>query len=418
MFLKNAWYVAAWDHEVTADKPFGRVLLNEPVVMYRDTRGQLVALEDRCCHRHYPLNRGVIVGDRIECLYHGLQYDRTGKCVRIPAQEAIPATACVKSYPVVERNHWVWIWMGDPALADPAKIVDFKWLDHPLWRAKGTTFHVKGGYELVIENLLDLSHLTFVHKSTIGNYATAEAAEVKVRRTDDDVTVGPRTYRNVPLSAFLPALHEAVSAGKDAPLPPAHHEPTFTPDADAEIHVERLIHAVAAHLDARHGFLIDPGDCLFASVELPVPAWSLASAYYATMGYAVPASLGAGKADPGHRPVVLTGDGSFAMTGLEAGWVAFNGVFPIIIVMDNNGYGTQRPMRDGPFNDIAPLAISRLVDVFGTGRSWRVTTEDELETALTEAFASDGLALVHVVVRKGSTSPALARFAEALGKRV
>ena len=106
------------------------------------------------------------------------------------------------------------------------------------------------------------------------------------------------------------------------------------------------------------------------------------------------------------------------MTGLEAGWVAFNGVFPIIIVMDNNGYGTQRPMRDGPFNDIAPLAISRLVDVFGTGRSWRVTTEDELETALTEAFASDGLALVHVVVRKGSTSPALARFAEALGKRV
>ena len=236
--------------------------------------------------------------------------------------------------------------------------------------------------------------------------------------TDDDVTVGPRTYRNVPLSAFLPALHEAVSAGKDDPLPPAHHEPTFTPDADAEIHVERLIHAVAAHLDARHGFLIDPGDCLFASVELPVPAWSLASAYYATMGYAGPASLGAGKADPGHRPVVLTGDGSFAMTGLEAGWVAFNGVFPIIIVMDNNGYGTQRPMRDGPFNDIAPLAISRLVDVFGTGRSWRVTTEDELETALTEAFASDGLALVHVVVRKGSTSPALARFAEALGKRV
>jgi indolepyruvate decarboxylase len=136
------------------------------------------------------------------------------------------------------------------------------------------------------------------------------------------------------------------------------------------------------------------------------------------MGYAVPASLGAGKADPSHRPVVLTGDGSFAMTGLEAGWVAFNGVFPIIIVMDNNGYGTQRPMRDGPFNDIAPLAISRLVDVIGTGRSWRVTTEGELETALTEAFASDGLALVHVVVRKGSTSPALARFAEALGKRV
>ena len=182
--------------------------------------------------------------------------------------------------------------------------------------------------------------------------------------------------------------------------------------------MERLIHAVAAHLDDRHGFLVDPGDCLFASVELPVPAWSIASAYYATMGYAVPASLGAGKADPDRRPVVLTGDGSFAMSGLEAGWAAFNGVFPIIIVMDNSGYGTQRPMRDGPFNDIAPLNISRLVDVFGTGQSWRVTTEEELEAAFTEAFASDGLALVHVVVRKGSTSPALARFAAALAKRV
>ncbi len=189
MFLKNAWYVAAWDHEITADKPFGRGLLNGPVVMSRDTRGRIVALEDRCCHRHYPLNRGVVVGDRIECLYHGLQYDGSGKCVRIPAQEAIPDTARVRSYPVVERNHWVWVWMGEPALADASKIVDFKWLDHPLWRAKGTTFHVKGGYELVIENLLDLSHLTFVHKSTIGNQATAEAAEVKVRRTDQDVTV-------------------------------------------------------------------------------------------------------------------------------------------------------------------------------------------------------------------------------------
>ena len=236
--------------------------------------------------------------------------------------------------------------------------------------------------------------------------------------TDDDVTVGPRTYRNVPLEAFLPALHEAVAGGRDAPMPAAHDVPTFTPDGAAEIHVERLIHAVAAHLDDRHGFLVDPGDCLFASVELPVPAWSIASAYYATMGYAVPASLGAGKADPDRRPVVLTGDGSFAMSGLEAGWAAFNGVFPIIIVMDNSGYGTQRPMRDGPFNDIAPLNISRLVDVFGTGQSWRVTTEEELEAAFTEAFASDGLALVHVVVRKGSTSPALARFAAALAKRV
>ena len=236
--------------------------------------------------------------------------------------------------------------------------------------------------------------------------------------TDTDVTVGLRTYQDVPLAAFLPALQSAVAEGRDALLPAEHVVPEFTPAGAVPIHVERLIGAVASHLDNRHGFIVDPGDCLFASVELPVPAWSLSSAYYATMGYAVPAALGAGKADPEHRPVVLLGDGAFAMSGIESGWCAFNGVHPIIIVMDNSGYGTQRPMRDGPFNDIAPLAVEKLVDVFGVGKGWVVTTEDELASALAEAFAHDELAIVHVKVPKGSISPALARLTDALGKRV
>ena len=189
MFLRNAWYVGAWDHEVPADKPFGRILLNDPVVFYRKRDGGIVALEDRCCHRHFPLHRGCIVGDLLECGYHGLQYEASGKCVRVPGQSVVPESARVRSYPVAERYHWIWVWMGDPALADPAKIPDFHWMDDPAWRAKGTLFHVASNYELVIENLLDLSHLTFVHRSTIGNYATAEQAKVDVTRTDEDVTV-------------------------------------------------------------------------------------------------------------------------------------------------------------------------------------------------------------------------------------
>lgn len=189
MFLRNAWYVGAWDHEVSGDKPFGRIILDEPVVFYRRQDGGIVALEDRCCHRRYPLHRGCVVGDLLECGYHGLQYDSSGKCVRVPGQARVPDSVRVKSYPVVERYRWIWVWMGDPELADPAKITDFHWMDDPAWRAKGTVFHVKGSYELIIENLLDLSHLTFVHRSTIGNYATAEKAEVRVSRTEEDVTV-------------------------------------------------------------------------------------------------------------------------------------------------------------------------------------------------------------------------------------
>jgi len=189
MFLRNAWYVAAWDHEVTADALLGRILLDEPVVLYRTRDRRVVALEDRCCHRHYPLHKGTLTQDCIQCRYHGFTYDGSGRCVRVPGQSNVPEAARVKSYPVVERYRWVWVWMGDPARADESKIVDFHWLDHPEWRAKGTTFHVKSNYELILENLLDLTHLTFLHGGTIGTYATAENAEVSTRATDHDVTV-------------------------------------------------------------------------------------------------------------------------------------------------------------------------------------------------------------------------------------
>ena len=189
MFLRNAWYVAAWDHEVASDKLFSRIVLNEPLVLYRQGAGRVVALENRCCHRHYPLHKGKLVNDCIQCHYHGFTYDSLGMCVRIPGQSHVPDSVRVRSYPAVERHRFVWVWMGDPALADESKIVDFHWLENPNWRAKGTVLYVKCSYELIIENLLDLTHLAFVHQATIGNYATAEQAEVTTHVTEDDVTV-------------------------------------------------------------------------------------------------------------------------------------------------------------------------------------------------------------------------------------
>ena len=143
-----------------------RLILGEPVVLYRTGDGAPVALEDRCAHRHLPLSMGKLVGDTLQCLYHGLRFARDGHCVYIPGQEQIPQGAKVRCYPVIERYHWIWIWMGDPALADPAAITDFHWLDDPNWGAKGDYLHVNANWQLVVDNLLDLTHLAFVHDTT------------------------------------------------------------------------------------------------------------------------------------------------------------------------------------------------------------------------------------------------------------
>jgi vanillate O-demethylase monooxygenase subunit len=198
MFIENAWYVAAWDHEVGRQKMLRRTLLDIPVVLYRREDGAPVALEDRCCHRHAPLSKGKLRGDNVECPYHGLLYDPSGQCIRVPGQTAIPPNARVRGFPTVERHHWIWIWMGDPALADESLIVPYPWKSADDWGDKGTYFHVNGNYKLVIDNLLDLSHLAFVHRSTIGNAAVAEHAVLKTLKDDDSVTVARWTIGQNP----------------------------------------------------------------------------------------------------------------------------------------------------------------------------------------------------------------------------
>lgn len=186
-FLKNCWYVAAWDHEV-ADAPFARRILDEPVVLYRDEAGRVIALLDRCAHRHLPLSQGRIEGDNLRCGYHGLLFGRDGACIEVPGQSRVPPGTRVASFPVVERYRFVWIWMGDPSLADPATIPDYHANDHPDWKSVGGLFHVGGDYRLIVDNLLDLSHVQFVHGATLG---TAHVVDfpVEVRRAGGRVHV-------------------------------------------------------------------------------------------------------------------------------------------------------------------------------------------------------------------------------------
>ena len=188
MFLRNFWYVAASAHEIGRN-PLGRMILGEPVVLFRTEDGTPAALEDRCVHRHLPLSMGRLVDDVLQCHYHGLRYDATGACVKVPGQDTVPPGARVKVYPVVERYRWVWIFMGNPARADPADIPDFHWFDDPAWGAKGQYLHVKANWQLIVDNLLDLTHLAFVHETTIGNSALVDNAKVEVERAPSNVVV-------------------------------------------------------------------------------------------------------------------------------------------------------------------------------------------------------------------------------------
>ena len=134
-FIRNTWYVAAWDHEVTRG-PTGYIFLNEPVVLFRKEDGKPVALEDRCAHRRLPLSKGYLKRDDIVCGYHGVTYNCAGHGVHVPGQTSIPAWARVKSYPVVEKYKCIWVWMGDRNKADESLIPDFHWADKPGWGRK------------------------------------------------------------------------------------------------------------------------------------------------------------------------------------------------------------------------------------------------------------------------------------------
>lgn len=200
-FLRNCWYVAAEAGEVTR-APLPRLLLGEPVVMYRREDGTPVALEDRCCHRRAPLSKGKVIGDRLQCGYHGFTFDASGACVAIPGQDSVPPRLGVRSYAVVERHNFLWIWMGAKAKADPALIPDFSRNADPAWATVHERLPIAANYLLVCENLIDLSHVGFVHAKTIGTDDSGSKLDfvrgedfVKVIREPVEVDTAPHNAK-------------------------------------------------------------------------------------------------------------------------------------------------------------------------------------------------------------------------------
>jgi len=205
MFLRNFWYAAAMPSELDDSVLLGRWVLGEPVLLYRNTDGSIVAMEDICPHRSARLSSGEREGDLVRCLYHGLEFGPDGKCVRVPAQQGSPSDGLkVKTYPVAEKWHLIWVWLGDPKKAVVDLIPDFHWNSDPHWYPVGDYMHLNCHWQLLADNLMDLSHEAYVHRGTIGTDAVSETPATAERK-GDLVTV-ERVMPNCPAPPFYQKL--------------------------------------------------------------------------------------------------------------------------------------------------------------------------------------------------------------------
>lgn len=261
-FIFNEWYVAAFSNEVGRELT-PRMLLGKRVVMYRTLAGEAVALEDRCAHRSFPLSRGRLDGDDIICGYHGFRYDSAGDLVEVPSQKACPRSVGVRRYTVVEKGPLLWIWLGDQALADESRLPHQAWIEAPDWESTSGYFHHLGNYVSMHENLLDLTHLTFLHAATIGtpDYASApfkldlKEGHYKLIRDVVPTTLSPvwgkttgldgcNTAARIVTSEFLsPALHRVSVTFYDSALSPQtrseyhiHTAHILTPETQNTMH--------------------------------------------------------------------------------------------------------------------------------------------------------------------------------------
>jgi phenylpropionate dioxygenase-like ring-hydroxylating dioxygenase large terminal subunit len=208
MFIRNGWYVGALSSEL--GRPVGRTLLGQAVAMFRGEDGRVAAIADRCAHRAAPLSAGRVVGQHLQCPYHGYRFGADGVCAHIPGQEKIPAAARVRAWPVVERAGFVWLWMGERAAADESLIPDFSSNDKPGWAGVSMHMPARASYLLLVENLLDLSHVAFVHGDTIGS---------------DDTSARLSLERG---AGFV----RSIRASTDIPTPPHNIAQGFAPRCD------------------------------------------------------------------------------------------------------------------------------------------------------------------------------------------
>lgn len=254
MFLKNAWYVACQAHEIT-DKPLGRKICNESMAFYKNAEGRVSAVQDFCPHRGAPLSLGRVCNGQLVCGYHGLVMGCDGLVVNMPGHQ-VRNFEPIKSYAVIERYGFVWVWPGDQSKVDPAQMPVFDWFDNPQWAYGGGLYHIACDYRLMIDNLMDLTHETYVHSTSIGQQEIDETPSRTVTEGNSVVT-----------SRFM----EGIKA------PPFWQMAMRANDLDAEATVDRwqickftppshVLIEVGVALAGKGGYNADPKDKAYSVV--------------------------------------------------------------------------------------------------------------------------------------------------------
>ena len=257
----------------------------------------------------------------------------------------------------------------------------------------------------------------------LGIFTAKLDASKSIYATADELRISHHYFHHVLLEDFLQALSAAKPRAAKRPHPPgpAAAQGPFTPAPAAPITTTRLVRRLDESLDDRTIVVADVGDALFASSELVIRGQTefISPAYYTSMGFAVPAALGAKVARPDHRVVALVGDGAFQMTGMELSTIVRRGLPVVVIVLDNRGYGTERVIHEGSFNDINPWEYQLLPRVLGGGTGYEVRTEGEFDAALTKALADEsGLSLIRAHIGVEDRSVTLDRIGRSLAQKL
>lgn len=206
--LHNTWYVAALAKELDASTLFARKLLGVSVLMYRKQSGAAVAMQDRCPHRFAPLHLGKRIGDEVQCPYHALRFNSEGACTHSPHGDGtVPARACVRSFPLVERYGFLWIWMGNAQRADAALIPNYTLLENPLPTAVAHGYmHMSANYELIVDNVMDLSHVDHVHGPLLNTAGKLSPQKPPVTENENSLLVRWEWQQHPPMGLFAPLL--------------------------------------------------------------------------------------------------------------------------------------------------------------------------------------------------------------------
>ena len=358
------------------------------------------ALKEAIHEAHEKLSKAekpiIIAG--VEIHRFGLQ----DQVVKLAEQAQIPISATLLGKSVIREKHPLYVGLYEGAMG----------------RAEVTQFVEESDCVLLLG--------TFMTDINLGIYTAKLDLPKCIYVTSEQLQISHHFYHGLPLNEFLDGLIKSKPTPKVRTIPDCLREtsePEFALQPDSELHVSRMMHVINELLDGDTIVVADIGDSLFAATELVIHDSTdfLSPAYYTSMGFAVPAAVGACVARPKERVLAICGDGAFQMTGNELSTLIRNGFSPILIILDNHGYGTERYLQEGEwkYNEIHPWNYHKLPEVYGGGKGYLVKTEGEFSAALKEAWTDRSqLHIIQAKLAEGDASMTLLRLAERLGARV